>query len=144
VVNTLADDGPLANLVISGQGTACCARIALRRALLEAAQSRVVAIMGSREDLIRHSTHWAQSRDEASRLWNAINARAMTQGIRGFAATSPPAHDPDTLIDIVVARLRDRGFHHVLVRNLTQPAVEIPVVRVLVPGLIDHVSQRST
>lgn len=144
VVNTLADDGPLANLVISGQGTACCARIALRRALLEAAQSRVVAIMGSREDLIRHSTHWAQSRDEAARLWNAINARATTRGTRSFAATSPHAHDPDALIDIVVARLRDRGLHHVLVRNLTRPAVGIPVVRVLVPGLIDHVSQRST
>jgi thioglycine synthase len=46
------------HVAIGGHGAHLCERIALRRAITEAAQSRIVALQGSREDLSRHASKW--------------------------------------------------------------------------------------
>ena len=72
-----------------GPRAALSPRQALRRALLEAAQSRVVALQGSREDLYRHATDWLETHEAAERGFNDMRARAEAVG------RTPPPPEPE-------------------------------------------------
>lgn len=138
-VSTASADNLGAPVVAAGQGTSTDARIALRRALLEAAQSRVVALQGSREDLVRHGAAWAVDIREACRLWEAERDRAARVGV----VTPPPPSAPRTstaeALRTAKARLAEAGYEDVYVTDLTQQGVGIPVVHVSIPRLWDLV-----
>ncbi|MEP5969803.1 MAG: YcaO-like family protein [Sulfitobacter pontiacus] len=112
-----------------GFGCATSAKTALLRALTEAEQSRVSVLQGARDS------------------FNSIpgSAEPTTQRHVDFdTLPDGPSHD-DLLDDMdhVLSVLRHAGFHDVYACDLTHPKFDIPVVRVLVPGLSVFLVDRS-
>jgi YcaO-like protein with predicted kinase domain len=106
--------------------------VALLRALLEAIQSRLTFIVGSRDDNFR---------DDYDRLLDprttlAVLATVQAPPVIGFGRLPHVRHE--TFLDDVrheVCRLETAGINQAIVVNLTKPEWRIPVVRVVVPGL---------
>ncbi len=106
--------------------------VALSRALTEAAQARLTVISGARDDIgaggYRDSGLLLQHR--AARAW------LQPPGRRDFRAI--PSVAGETLaddLDAALACLGRAGLGRVICFDLTRPAIGIPVVRVIVPGL---------
>ncbi|HEX3343020.1 MAG TPA: YcaO-like family protein, partial [Polyangiaceae bacterium] len=116
-----------------GMGCHPSRAIALLRALTEAAQSRLVLIAGSRDDVLRE--HYAEMRS----VERVDRYRAeLTEARGGRAFEDGPGVENDTFdADLAweVERLRDAGMERVVVVDLTKPELGIPVARVVVPGL---------
>ncbi len=107
--------------------------VALLRALTEAAQARVTFIAGSRDDL-------------GSALYRPAARRRRVAYCRSLAAAHTPERrfdeapslDTDTMqadLDWMISRLRAVDVDQVIVVDLTQDGFDIPVARVVVPGL---------
>lgn len=116
-------------------GSGCHPRreVALLRALTEAAQGRLTRIAAVREDLDDR----LYSPDEAAARLRAF-VRDVADAERPRAFAQAPTFDSPTFADDVrwqIGRLAQVGLDSVLVVDLTQPALAIPVVRVVVPGL---------
>jgi len=122
VVETLPDGRHSA---YGGCGTHPDARVALGRALTEAAQSRVACIQGGREDL----TEIVKEPGSYDPEWKFGQGRSIP-----FSSIPTYIHD-DISEDIrfMLGRLRDAGFTQVVAVNLTRPEIGIPVVRVIIP-----------
>jgi ribosomal protein S12 methylthiotransferase accessory factor len=114
-----------------GYGTHLCPEVAAVRAITEAAQSRLCYIHGAREDLAAkmagHSTlrlklilNWFDRLQPDAR-WESIADRS----------TGDLQADLDRLLE----RLRADGVEHVYVCDLTREPFNIPVVKVVVPGM---------
>jgi ribosomal protein S12 methylthiotransferase accessory factor len=101
--------------------------IAARRAITEAAQSRVTAIQGAREDL----GAGAIAPSDPPAEWFGDEPR-------GIAFDELPAtRHPDVRDDIaeMLRRLAAAGLEQAVAVDLSNPAVGFPVVKVIVPGL---------
>jgi ribosomal protein S12 methylthiotransferase accessory factor len=119
-----------------GAGCHLAPEIALLRALTEAVQVRMTYITGARDDL---------SPDEFSDLGRSRKLEPATAlfrregGRRHFGSVvSPPiggAFAED--LDYLLGRLRTVGVSQIAVVNLTKATFDIPVVKVVVPGLED-------
>lgn len=113
------------NLVHGGCGTHPDARVALTRALSEAAQSRVACIQGGREDL-----------PEVVRPRSAFDPDEIYGGgeMRAFSSIRSYEHDRvDQDVRFLIRRLKQAGFRQAVALDLTRPEVGVPVVRVVVP-----------
>jgi ribosomal protein S12 methylthiotransferase accessory factor len=116
----------------TGSGCHPARHIALLRALTEAAQSRLTAITGSRDDMYRR---------EYERFGDPDLSREQGTDARVHGATrtfAGPSFDGETFEDDVaweLERLRAAGIGRVVVVNLTKPEFLLPVVRVVIPGL---------
>lgn len=100
------------------------ARIAVRRALTEAAQSRLTSIQGGREDLPklippRHIV------DHAS------YGRGDTMEFADVPTCRHVSINED--VELLIERMQAGGFGHVVAVDLTNREVGIPVVRVVAP-----------
>ena len=116
----------------TGHGCHPTRRIALLRALTEAAQSRLTAIAGSRDDLSRADYERTRSPDALRR------SRKLTrgQGMRSFAdAPNWESVSFNGDIEWELERLQAVGVNQVIAVDLTRSEFNIPVVRVIVPGL---------
>jgi YcaO-like protein with predicted kinase domain len=116
----------------SGSGCHPSREVALLRALTEAAQTRLTVIAGARDDV--GLTKYAQAADgnrlvEAHRLFNLTPERRF-DSIGTFNSDS---FEDDLAWEL--GRLRSAGIDEVAVVDLTLPEFEIPVVRVVIPGL---------
>lgn len=115
-----------------GSGCHTDRAVALSRALTEAAQSRLTLIAGSRDDATRASYH--QLRDP--RTIEGHLAHAMRPSERSFHDV---AHVAGASLDDDVAReidhLRSVGIERVIMVDLTRPELDVPVVRMVVPGV---------
>lgn len=110
---------------------------ALARALTEAAQSRLTYIAGSRDD----ATHESYARGQDPRTierWAAELSETPGDARRfaGAPGECPGAAEP--AIEWLLSRLRHAGLTEAVRVDLTLPEFELPVVRVIVPGL-EHV-----
>jgi ribosomal protein S12 methylthiotransferase accessory factor len=117
----------------SGSGAHPCREVALLRALTEAAQTRLTIIAGSRDDI--GLTTYRRGQDRAV-LAEAQALLAAGGEQRPFDEI--PTHTADTLHEDVsweLARLRAVGIEQVAVVDLSLPEFQIPVVRVVIPGL---------
>jgi ribosomal protein S12 methylthiotransferase accessory factor len=114
-------------LAAGGTGTHPDARVAVTRALTEAAQSRIGYIQGGREDLLRIVR--ASPALDADRLYGGETARPFSS----VASIENANIDDD--VRLLLGRLRDAGFTRVIAVDLTCPEVGVPVVRVVVPGM---------
>ncbi|PYS39084.1 MAG: hypothetical protein DMG14_15270 [Acidobacteria bacterium] len=123
VVERQLNGGYLAH---GGCGTHPDARVAVSRAITEAAQSRVGCIQGGREDLPEFV------KPPASLDPVLIYGRGP---VAPFSSIPSYIHD-DIAEDIrfMLRRLRESGFTQVVAVNLTRPEVGMPVVRVIIPG----------
>lgn len=131
--------GLFPELPMAGQGTHLSARHALRRALLEAAQTRAVAIQGSREDLARHASDWtaADGREEWERLRASLD---------GHADAPPAAPFTGSIADALVTtlnKLAEGGADELLVTQLPTPVPSTSVCHVLAAGLRDRIANRT-
>jgi ribosomal protein S12 methylthiotransferase accessory factor len=120
------------SLAAGGYGCHPDRGVALSRALHEAAQSRLTLIAGSRDDMRRDNY---EPMDPAKRPpWRSPSSDALPR--RSFHQA--PSFAADTIADDLrwqLDRLRTAGFAQVLVVDLTRPEWQLPVVRVIVPGL---------
>lgn len=117
----------------SGSGCYPSRKIALLRALTEAAQSRLTGISGARDDLPRpvYSQHRASA--FLCRQRNAIDGHAP-----GRSFDQAPTWEADTLEDDLaweLERLREVGIEQAVAVDLTRAEFGIPVVRMVIPGL---------
>jgi YcaO-like protein with predicted kinase domain len=115
----------------SGAGSHPSRNIALLRALLEAEQSRLTVIAGSRDDFSRKD--YAVNRSKRVLDW----FRSEICSARGEADfRKVPSFEGRTLnedLDWLLERLRGAGIQEVVAVDLSKPELGIPVVRVIVP-----------
>lgn len=126
-------DRAMAIYTSNGAGCHPDKRVALARALTEAAQSRLTLIAGNRDDLCRRMY---QEPAQAEALLLSLHDQWRSLAPRSFA--SIPSFDADDLEDDLaweLDRLQLAGFERVLVVNLTRQDFALPVARVIVPGL---------
>jgi ribosomal protein S12 methylthiotransferase accessory factor len=126
-------------MVHAGLGTHPDARVAIRRALTEVAQSRCVDIQGVREDLCpsdaegsSFNSHTRRIAGVNRRIW-AINDSHTRKSISAL----PSADYDDVLMDLdhILCNLKRCGIHQVIVVDFTPSGAPYAVVRVIVPGL---------
>jgi len=101
------------------------ARVALLRAITEAAQSRVTLIQGGREDL-----------PEVLHQNPAVDVEEMFRGSETISFADLPTCQHrciDEDVALMLERLPLDGLGQVVAFDLTRPEVGIPVVRVVVP-----------
>ncbi len=113
-----------------GHGTHPDARIALLRAITEVSQTRAANIQGARDDL--RKIKYSEENTDDKRAWQFMPS---TKKIK-FREVQTFFHE-DILDDInlILLRLKSVGLNRVIIVNLTNPDIGIPVVRAIVPGL---------
>jgi ribosomal protein S12 methylthiotransferase accessory factor len=113
-----------------GHGTHPDARIALLRAITEVSQTRAANIQGARDDL--RKIKYGENNTDDRRAWQFM---ASTRKVR-FSEVKTYFHE-DILDDIkfIIARLRAAGLGRAIMVDLTNPELQVPVVRAIVPGL---------
>ena len=129
---TLFDDCASSRSSIPAAGGSGCHPdrvIACSRAILEAVQSRLTRIVGSRDDL---TPRWFQSIPRDGRAFK--NAQEMNA--KGFSDVPNFVHEfLEEDLEFLVERLIGAGLKRIIAVDLTKPEFGIPVVRVVIPGL---------
>lgn len=118
-----------------GMGCHPCRGIALLRALTEAAQSRLTDISGSRDDIVRgvHRSHAGS--DFLGRIRAEVQDEAFGNDFRSIAERDFDTFDEE--VSFLLERSAAAGARRVVVVDLTHPALGIPVVRAVAPGLLN-------
>jgi thioglycine synthase len=120
-----------------GYGTHPDARIALVRAITEVSQTRAANIQGARDDL--RKIVYRENDEIYKRKWQFMrtaNNKHPDKRIIDFCEIDTYVNQ-DILRDIrlILERLKMAGLKRVVVVDLTNQKIGIPVVRVIVPGL---------
>jgi ribosomal protein S12 methylthiotransferase accessory factor len=121
--------------VCGGHGCHTDPSVALCRALVEAAQSRLTGIVGSREDVDPTRRRLSHGLDLLESHRRVIEA-AATRGPRGFSA-APNLSGDSVAVDRqrAIASVHSMGIDQVVVVDLSPPDLPISVTRVVAPGL---------
>ncbi|MDQ3807169.1 MAG: YcaO-like family protein [Thermoproteota archaeon] len=113
-----------------GHGTHPDARIAILRAITEVSQTRAANIQGARDDL--RKIKYSDENTDDRRAWQFMPSikKIKFSEVQTFL-------NGDILDDInlILLRLRSVGLNEVIIVNLTNPDIGVPVVRAIVPGL---------
>ena len=109
----------------AGCGTHPDARIALTRALTEAAQSRLTWIQGGREDLPDFRPPRGSQPPES---WSGPSD---TIGFADIASYRHSSVNED--VEFIIEQMAQSGFEQIVAFDLTRAEVGIPVVRAVVP-----------
>ncbi|HVK84539.1 MAG TPA: YcaO-like family protein [Kofleriaceae bacterium] len=121
-----------------GFGAHLVPEIALARALTEAAQTRLTYIAGARDDFFPFDYARATDPELLAGIWAHVTSpcdepaafdelpRVTARGL---------GHE----LELIVCALRERGFEQVIAVELTHPALGVPVVKVIVPGLATQI-----
>ncbi len=123
---TCTEEGPHGRHVVhGGSGSHPDARVAVNRALTEAAQSRVAHIQGGREDLV----------DILRQTVSFDSDQLAERGESCSFSTVPTVENSNIDDDIrhLLDRLSDAHLDQVVVVDLTQQELGVPVVRVVIP-----------
>ncbi len=116
--------------VYHGRGTHLNPEIAIARALTEAAQGRCVYLFGGHDGASLETQYGV-----------AFGARESlhSRGARLEEVSELPSCDEALTfqedVHLLLERLREAGLFRVLLWDLTDPALGVPVLRILVPGL---------
>ena len=132
VIFRAADDPSRPLPPAAGAGCHPSRAIALLRALTEAAQTRLVQISGSRDDI----GHDMYGRHRYVANQEALRTELGRPKPRSFLAS--PHWDADTLdgdVEWELEHLRAAGVKHAVAIDLSKEAFGLPVVRVVIPGL---------
>lgn len=120
-------------LLVIGMGTHTNAEVAIIRALTEAAQSRVTQIHGAREDTtsgeMRKKIGYERMKKINSHWFKPAQTKRLSKVI---------SFDYDDFLDDInhtIKNLKNVGIDRVIFVDLTRENLNIPVVRVIVPGL---------
>ena len=134
-IAAVADDVELKDprLLMIGMGTHTNAEIAMIRALSEVAQSRATQIHGAREDATLARIREMMGYDGVKRMNAYWFAGDEYESAKDVPSCSTDDFKKD--IEYIITRLQAAGIEHVIVCDLTDPEIGVPVVRVVVPGL---------
>lgn len=118
-----------------GAGAGChpCKNIALARTLTEAAQTRLTYISGARDDLLAAEF---EDDDRVKKHRAAHEFIARTSCLRRYGDIE--SHDSQSMdddLDWLLGKLATIGLSQAICIDLTKPEIDIPVVRMIVPGL---------
>jgi ribosomal protein S12 methylthiotransferase accessory factor len=116
----------------SGFGAHLDPEIAMLRALTEVAQSRLIHISGSRDDIFRHEDLRHRVADSADFI---ANLERIPPSIDARERRSEATGSFEGDIAVLIRHLRQVGVRQVIVLDLTHEEHAIPVVRVIVPTL---------
>ena len=135
-VAAVSDDTILKDpaLLTLGVGTHLDPEVAVIRALTEVAQSRATQIHGTREDTVRAVFMRKAGYQRMKRInshWFGESERSIE--LNELKNVSGNSFKED--IEISKKLLSECGFEDILYVDLTRPEIEIPVVRVLIPGM---------
>lgn len=130
-------------VMVAGQGCHLSPKIALKRALSEAIQSHTVAVQGNREDLINNKSEWEDNEDDVIESWHQAKIEAETNGLSVLPDEEAPPQNVYELCLLACTLLEEHRYQNILVTNLNSPAINIPVMHVLVPGMVDHTSNEQ-
>jgi ribosomal protein S12 methylthiotransferase accessory factor len=126
-------------LVTRGQSAHWDPETAVVRALLEAAQCRTGLIQGAREDVGINPALAAWDYDaligEAFRFFFSQEGEAAP--LSAYERVELPG--VEAARDRLLGALGEAGYARVVAVELTRPEVGIPVVRVVIPGLVDRI-----
>jgi len=125
-------------LLTIGMGTHTNAYVAMLRAITEVAQSRLTQIHGAREDTTVAEFRTKIGYERTKRLnrhWFGASD-GTGEGDRDFDSITSFESD-DFLDDIgyMIRNLEGAGMDRAIVVDLTRSEIDVPVVRVIVPGL---------
>jgi ribosomal protein S12 methylthiotransferase accessory factor len=120
-------------LVADGMGCHPGKGVALFRALAEAAQSRLTTIAGVRDDLSRSSYVGHRACRQSRLLETLIDCESSNIDFREIRDVVRTTFEEDVAWELEC--LDAAGFRQILVVELTQSRFDIPVVRVVIPGL---------
>lgn len=115
----------------AGYGAHLDPEVAMIRALTEAIQGRLVMIAGSRDDMF--AAHTSSSRIDTFLLLKALKTSPATVDASTYYSQATPTLEED--IHLLLEKLKKIGIEQVLVFDLSEKELDIPVVRVLIPGL---------
>ena len=107
--------------------------VALIRALTEAAQTRLTYITGIRDDLLPAEYEEPATADIVDALLEVLCRESEPHSFRGIPGFA--ADDLSRDLGWELDRLRSAGITRAVAIDLTRPDFEIPVVRVVIPGL---------
>jgi len=143
----VCDDPETQNPVLLCGGYGCHPNreIAAIRAITEVAQSRCTFISGSREDLV--DDDYKSDYDYHELLASMKYWYAAEPPFRRFQDV-PHFQGENHVEDIrhMLAALKRQGLQRAVALNLTHPAVGVPVVKIVVPGLeenMEHCQRRG-
>jgi YcaO-like protein with predicted kinase domain len=129
-----SDAPDLLPLPAEGHGCHPDRRVALARALTEAAQARVTVISGARDDIGRRY-YGTPAEPEALARWRAL-VTSSSWGCRFGEAQGWAAGASADDLARVLGRLRTAGIAQAIAVDLTpDPSFPVRIVRVVVPGL---------
>lgn len=134
-IAAVSDDVELKDprLLTIGIGTHTDAETAIIRALSEVAQSRATQIHGAREDASIAKFREIMGYDRVKRMnayWFKGDVYKKASEIESCASD-----DFKDDIKVIVEKLKNAGLERVIVFDLTSKKINIPVVKVVVPGL---------
>ena len=135
-VAAVSDDTILKDpaLLTLGVGTHLDPEVAVIRALTEVAQSRATQIHGTREDTIRAVFMRKAGYERMKRInshWFGESENSLEMNELKNISTKSFKEDIETSKKI----LADGGFEDILYIDLTRSEIDIPVVRVIIPGM---------
>lgn len=119
--------------VTQGMGCHPSRRVALLRALTEAAQSRLTLISGARDDASRQRYEGIRDLDRTVRALEHMRSEPPVRRFQDVPTFEGDSFDEDLAWEL--ERLRAAGLRQVVVVDLTKRELGIPVVRVIIPGL---------
>lgn len=117
----------------SGMGCHPSREIALLRALTEAAQSRLTLISGARDDMTLALYERHRSPDTLQEVREHLQGVTPTRLFSAAPTFGGETFDEDVRHQL--SRLERAGITRVIAVDLTHPALRLPVVRIVIPGL---------
>jgi ribosomal protein S12 methylthiotransferase accessory factor len=125
--------GDAAHLVAAdGMGCHPSRSVALLRAMTEAAQCRLTVIAGARDDLARAMYRSSRPQHQAAVL-SDLTERPAARDFRTCAEMAGSTIYADVMRELEL--LESAGCGEILCVDLTQERFQVPVVRVVIPGL---------
>jgi ribosomal protein S12 methylthiotransferase accessory factor len=129
-----AEDNPNdAQGTFFGAGCHPSRSIALLRALTEAAQSRLTYISGSRDDIERRDYRRPDDETPAERRRREGPGAPPSRPLDATVTQDSLTLNEDLQWEL--ARLQAAGLNEVIAVDLTMPEFNLPVVKVVIPGL---------
>lgn len=117
----------------AGAGSHPSRKVALLRALTEAAQTRLTYVSGARDDLLAEEFTAAGLAEKHQAVESLIGDEAARRDFQDVPSNAADTFEAD--LDWLLARLTDCGIEEVVHLDLSKARYPVAVSRVVIPGL---------